>query len=261
MNLKTRLRAGETLTTAWLSINHTFVAEVVVRQGFDVVVIDMQHGLQNLSDVAGMLQAVQPHALGMVRVPWTDEATLMKVLDMGAEGVIVPLVNTSADAQRVVAACQYPPNGIRSYGPTRAAHVFPNYAKKANDNIAIFAMIETAEGLANLESICQTPGLTGIFIGPADLSYALGLEPEVDNPDPKHVATVKHIIKICKENNLVVGIFGSDPEYLRQAVTWGIQLVVVVADAVLLSQSAKQKLLAFHGQGANEAKAREKSSY
>jgi 4-hydroxy-2-oxoheptanedioate aldolase len=259
MNLKTRLLSGDILTTAWLSINHPFVGEVVVRQGFDVAVIDMQHGLQNLSDVAGMLQAVQPHALGMVRVPWADPATLMKVLDMGAEGVIVPLVNTNADAQMIVSACQYPPKGIRSYGPTRAAQVFPDYAKKANDNIAIFAMIETAEGLANLESICKTPGLTGIFIGPADLSFALGLEPNIDNPHPNHVETVKHIVKVCKDNGLVVGIFGDDPTYLKQAVVWGIQLVVVAADSRLLSGSAKQKLLAFHQK--DESETRGKSPY
>jgi 4-hydroxy-2-oxoheptanedioate aldolase len=259
MNLKTRLHSGDILTTAWLSVNHTFVAELVVRQGFDAVVIDMQHGLQNLSDVAGMVQAVQPHVLPVVRVPWNDPATLMKVLDMGAEGVIVPLVNTADDAKAIVAACQYPPRGIRSFGPTRAAHVFPDYATKANDNVAIFAMIETAEGLANLESICQTPGLTGIFIGPADLSYALGLAPQTDNPEPKHVEAVKQIIKVSKENNLVVGIYGDDPSYLRQAVDWGIQLVVVATDTVLLSRSARQKLLAF--QQKDGAEPRGKSSY
>jgi 4-hydroxy-2-oxoheptanedioate aldolase len=245
MNLKQRLHAGDTLTVAWLSINHPFVAEVIIRQDFDVAVIDMQHGLQNLPDIAPMLQAVQPHAVGMVRVPWNDAATLMKALDMGAEGVIVPLVNTTAEAKAVVSACLYPPLGIRSYGPTRAAHVFPDYVQKANDSVVIFAMIETAEGLANLESICQTPGLTGIFIGPADLSYALELEPKADNPDPKHVATVQHIVAMCKQYNLVVGIHGDDPQYLRQAVQWGIQLVVVATDARLLSQGAKQKLAIF----------------
>jgi 4-hydroxy-2-oxoheptanedioate aldolase len=245
MILKQRLRAGETLTATWLGINHPFVAELIVRQGFDVGVIDMQHGLQNLSDIATMLQAVQPHALGMVRVPWTDHATLMKVLDMGAEGVIVPLVNTSEEAKMIVSACLYPPLGIRSFGPTRAAQVFANYTQKANDNVTIFAMIETAEGLANLEDICKTPGLTGIFIGPADLSYALGLEPKADNLEPKHVATVKHIIATCRHHNLVVGIYGDDVSYLRQAVTWGIGLVVVATDSRLLSGGAKGKLESF----------------
>jgi 4-hydroxy-2-oxoheptanedioate aldolase len=245
MNLKKRLLAGDTLSTAWLSINHTFVAELVVRQGFDAAVIDMQHGLQNLPDVLPMVQAVQPHVLPVVRVPSADAATLMKVLDMGAEGVIVPLVNTPADAKAIVAACQYPPQGVRSFGPTRANHVFPDYAKKANDNVTIFAMIETAEGLANLEDICKTPGLSGIFIGPADLSYALGLEPRTDNPDPKHVEAVKRIITVSKEHNLAVGIYGDDPTYLQQAVTWGIQLVITATDTVLLARSAKQKLLAF----------------
>jgi 4-hydroxy-2-oxoheptanedioate aldolase len=245
MTLKQRLQAGETLTTTWLSLNHPFVAELVMRQGFDVGVIDMQHGLQNLSDIVPMLQAIQPHASGMVRVPWTDAATLMKVLDMGAEGVIVPLVNTADEAKAIVSACLYPPLGSRSFGPTRASQVFPNYTQTANDNLAIFAMIETAEGLANLESICLTPGLTGIFIGPADLGYAIGLEPKADNLDPKHVATVKHIIETCKRHNLVVGIYGDDPNYLRQAVQWGIQLIVTATDWRLVSEGAKRKLESF----------------
>jgi 4-hydroxy-2-oxoheptanedioate aldolase len=245
MTLKQRLQAGETLTATWLSINHPFVAELILRQGFDVGVIDMQHGLQNLSDVAVMLQVMQAHAIGMVRVPWTDAATLMKVLDMGAEGVIVPLINTAEEAKVTVSACLYPPLGIRSLGPTRAAHVFPDYVKKANDSVAIFAMIETAEGLANLEGICQTPGLTGIFIGPADLSYALGLEPKADNTDPKHVSTVQHIVQTCKRHKLVVGIYGDDPAYLKRAVQWGIQLVVVATDSRLLSNGARQKLETF----------------
>jgi 4-hydroxy-2-oxoheptanedioate aldolase len=185
----------------------------------------------------------------VVRVPWADPAVLMKVLDMGAEGVIVPLVNTPEDARAIVAACHYPPQGIRSFGPTRAAQVFPDYAKKANDSVAIFAMIETAEGLANLEGICKTPGLTGIFIGPADLSFALSLEPQTDSPEPKHVEAVKHIIKVSKAHDLAVGIYGNDPSYLRQAVSWGIQLVVVATDTVLLSRGAKQKLLAFKQEG------------
>jgi 4-hydroxy-2-oxoheptanedioate aldolase len=260
MNLNQRLRAGDTLAAAWLGINHSFVAEVVVRQGFDVAIIDMQHGLQNTSDIAVMLQVVQPHVAGMVRVPWTDAATIMKVLDMGAEGVIVPLVNTPDEANMIVSACRYPPHGIRSYGPTRAAHVFPDYVKKANDSLAIFAMIETAEGLANLESICKTPGLTGIFIGPADLSYALGLEPQADNPEPKHMDAVKRIVQVCKENQLVVGIYGDDPAYLKQSVAWGIQLVVVATDTTLLSRSAKQKLLLFQNKD-GETVTREKSSY
>lgn len=260
MNLKQRLLAGDTLAAAWLNINHSFVAELVVRQGFDVAIIDMQHGLQNTSDIALMLQAVQPHVAGMVRVPWTDAATIMKVLDMGAEGIIVPLVNTADEANMIVSACRYPPHGIRSYGPTRAAQAFPDYVKKANDNLAIFAMIETAEGLANLESICKTPGLTGIFIGPADLSYALGLEPQTDNPEPKHIEAVKHIIQVCKEHQLVVGIYGDDLAYLKQAVAWGIQLVVVATDTALLSRSAKQKLLSFQSKE-NQPEALGKSSY
>jgi 4-hydroxy-2-oxoheptanedioate aldolase len=133
--------------------------------------------------------------------------------------------------------------------------VIENYVTQANDEVAIFAMIETSEGLKNLESICQTPGLTGIFIGPADLSLALGLAPKADNEDPLHVETVKHIIAICKKHNLVVGIYSDNPTYAQKAADWGIQLIVVASDGRLITSAAAQKIAAFKNKTPTETKA------
>ena len=166
--------------------SHGFTAEVMARQGFDALVVDMQHGTTELSNVLPMLQAIsQTDTVPVVRVPWNDPAIIMKALDLGAYAIIVPLVNTAEDAAKAVAACRYPPVGMRSSGPVRAVHYGgADYLANANDEIVLMAMIETKEGLANLDAICATPGLDAVYIGPSDLSYALGLDPRGDNPDP-----------------------------------------------------------------------------
>jgi 4-hydroxy-2-oxoheptanedioate aldolase len=245
-SLKSRWAAGEVLGCAWLGINHSFVVELFARQDFDCITLDMQHNMNESADLVGLLQAIElSNKPTLIRAASHDSAVLMKALDAGVHGVIVPLINTATEAAKVVSACLYPPLGTRSYGPFRASFVFPNYVDQANDNIEIFAMIETAEGLKNLDSICQTPGLTGIFIGPADLSYALGLAPRADNDDPKHLETVAHIVATCKKHNLVVGIYSDDPAYARRAAAQGIQLIVIASDARLISNAAAQKIAAF----------------
>ncbi len=255
-SLKSRWQAGKVTTCAWLGINHTFVAELFARQDFDCIALDMQHNMNEPKDIVGMLQAIElSQKPTLIRAASQDGAVLMKALDAGIHGVIVPLINTTEEAAKVVSACLYPPHGTRSFGPFRASMVIENYVAQANKEVAIFAMIETAEGLKNLESICQTPGLTGIFIGPADLSFALGLAPKADNEDPKHIETVKHIIATCKKHNLVVGIYSDNPSYAQMAAQWGIQLIVVASDARLITSAAAQKIAAFKNRASAETKA------
>ena len=180
----------------WLSVSHGFTAEVMARQGFDTLCVDMQHGTTDMNDVWPMLQAIsQTDTVPVVRVPWNDPATIMKALDLGAYGIIVPLINTAEDAAKAVAACRYPPVGMRSSGPVRAVHYGgADYVAKANDEIVIMAMIETKEGLANLDAICATPGLDAVYIGPSDLLVrARAWPPRGDNPDPVHIATCDKI--------------------------------------------------------------------
>jgi len=166
--IKQMWRDGKFVTLGWLSVSHGFTAEVMARQGFDALVVDMQHGLTDMNDVWPMLQAIsQTDTVPVVRVPWNDPATIMKVLDLGAYAVIVPLVSTVEEAARAVAACRYPPLGMRSSGPVRAVHYGgSDYLAKANDEIVVMVMIETKEGIANLDAICATPGLDAVYIGP-----------------------------------------------------------------------------------------------
>src|SRR3989475_4107355 len=142
---------GRFVTMGWLSVSHGFTAEVMARQGFDALVVDMQHGLTDMNDVWPMLQAIsQTDTVPVVRVPWNDPATLMKVLDFGAYGVLVPLINTAEDAKKAVAACRYPPVGIRSSGPIRAVHYGGGrpLGPAHPQNVGV-GMIETKEGPRN----------------------------------------------------------------------------------------------------------------
>src|SRR5256884_5608318 len=184
--IKQMWRDGKFVTLGWLSVSHGFTAEVMARQGFDALCVDMQHGTTDMANLWPMLQAVsQTDTVPVVRVPWNDPATIMKALDFGAYGIIVPLINTAADAAKAVAACRYPPVGIRSSGPVRAVHYGgADYVAKANDEIVVMGMVETQEGLANLDAICATPGLDAIYLGPSDLAFALDLTPRARNSEP-----------------------------------------------------------------------------
>ena len=150
---------GNCATLGWLSVSHGMTAEIMARQGFDALCVDLQHGTSEMSDVLPMLQAIsQTDTVPFVRVAWNDPAPIMKALDLGAYGIIVPLVNNAEEAARAVSACRYPPDGMRSFGPVRASQYGgADYPSKANEEIIVMAMIETKEGLANLEAICATP--------------------------------------------------------------------------------------------------------
>ena len=154
-------RQGKQTIGGWLSIGDAFTAETMAHVGFDWLCIDMQHGLLDYQDVKVMLPAISTtQTVPFVRVPWNEPAAIMKALDAGAYGVIVPLINNRAEAEKAVAACRYPPAGIRSFGPVRAAmYGGKHYAEEANSEIACIAMIETKEGLDNLEDIAATQGL------------------------------------------------------------------------------------------------------
>ena len=193
--IKQMWRENKCVSLGWLSVPNGFTAEVMARQGFDALCVDMQHGLTDFSDLWPMLQAIsQTDTVPVVRVPWNEPAIIMRALDAGAYGIIVPLINTAEEAAAAVAACRYPPVGMRSSGPLRAAlYGGANYQAEANGEIVVLGMIETKEGLANLDAICATPGLDAVYIGPADLSYALGLAPRGDNPEPVHLKTCDQI--------------------------------------------------------------------
>ncbi len=242
--IKQMWKEGRPVTLGWLSIANSFIAEVMARQGFDALCIDLQHGANTMGDLIPMLQAVsQTDTTPVVRVPWNDPATIMKALDYGAYAIIVPLVSTAEEAAKAVAACRYPPTGMRSSGPLRAMHYGgADYLAKADDEILVMAMIETKEGLANLDAICATPGLDAVYIGPADLSFALGLAPRGDNPDPLHMATCDMIREAAHRHGKKAAMHCMSAAFAAGAIKRGFDLVMLTSDLNCLLAGARKQL-------------------
>jgi 4-hydroxy-2-oxoheptanedioate aldolase len=242
--IKQMWRDGKFVTLGWLSVSHGFTAEVMARQGFDALVVDMQHGTADMNDVWPMLQAIsQTDTVPIVRVPWNDPPTIMKALDLGAYAIIVPLINTAEDAAKAVAACRYPPVGMRSSGPVRAVHYGgADYLAKANDEIVVMAMIETKEGLDNLDKICATPGLDAVYIGPSDLSFALGLAPRGDNPDPVHIATCDKIRDAAHKHNIKAVMHCASAAFAAGAVKRGFDMVMLTSDLASMIAGVRRQL-------------------
>jgi 4-hydroxy-2-oxoheptanedioate aldolase len=233
---------GRGALNAWCSIGSPFTAETLARQGWDAITIDGQHGLIGYSEMLAMLQAVAAtDAVPLVRVSWNQPGEIMKALDAGALGVICPMVSSRAECEAFVRACRYPPDGYRSYGPTRAAVVHgPDYQPRANAEVLTFAMIETAEGLADVEEIVATPGLDGIYVGPSDLSLALGGTPDQDSQDPIRLAAFDRILAACKATGLRVGVHTTSVAYSQQMLVRGFDLVTVGGDTRYLAAGRRE---------------------
>jgi len=242
--IKQMWRDGKCPTLGWISVSNWFTAEVMARQGFDALCVDLQHGINEMSDVGPLLAAIsQTDTTPFVRVKWNEPAAIMRALDLGAYGIIVPLVNNAEEAAMAVAACRYPPVGMRSSGPVRAAQYGgPDYVAKANDEILVFAMIETKDGLANLDAICATPGLDAVYIGPADLSFALGLEPRGDNPDPLHIATCDNIRETAHKHGIKCVMHCAGAPFAAGAVKRGFDMVMLTSDLSCMIAGARQQL-------------------
>ena len=201
---------NEPVLAGWLSSGDPYCAEAMANAGFDAVIIDMQHGFAVTPDRAvACLQAISTtDATPVVRMSWNEPKDIQFVLDAGAYGVIVPLVDTKEQAQQAVGAAKYPPVGYRSHGPNRARlYAGMDYTRHANDEIFVLAMIETKTGIDNIEEIATVPGLDGFYIGPADLAMSYGIDPLLGpdnwNKDPVHMAACQKVLDVAQAHNLV----------------------------------------------------------
>ncbi len=237
-------QAGGAVVNGWLAIPTAFSAETMAHQGWDSLTIDLQHGVVDYQAAVNMLTAISTtDTVPVVRVPWLDPGILMKVLDAGAYAVICPMVNTSEDAERLVAATHYPPRGTRSFGPVRALlYAGADYHAHANDTIVAFAMIETRQALDNLDDILAVPGLDAIYIGPSDLSLALGCAPTFDEVDRPAAEAIDHILARAKAHGVVAGIHNGSPEYALKRIEKGFQFVTIGSDARFIAAGAQQVL-------------------
>lgn len=252
-NLLRRIWAeGRPVINAWLNMPGGFAAEAVAGQGWDSVTIDTQHGLIGYSEMVAMLQAVAASPVTpLVRVSWNAPGEIMKALDAGAYGIICPMINSRAECEAFIKAARYPPLGQRSFGPIRAGLVAgADYATASNGEILTFAMIETAEALAAADEICTTPGLDGIYIGPSDLAFSLGMAPIQDSQEPATLAAFDRIITACRAAGIRAGVHTSSVAYAQQMIGRGFDLVTVGADMRwLMTGRAEAAQMRAHIQG------------
>ena len=225
----------------WLSIPNSFTAEAMSKMGWDSITIDMQHGQNDYSTCISMLQAMSnSDSVPFVRVPWNEPGIIMKMLDLGVMGIIAPMINSKIDCQKFVSYCNYPPIGQRSFGPMRAQIIYgPNYYKNANNNIVSLAMIETKEAVENIDEILSVENLTGVYIGPGDMSSSYGLEPKFDVKDDPIYSNIKMIVRKAKEKGKIAGIHNGTTDYAKEMIKLGYQFVTVSSDFRSMSTYAQ----------------------
>lgn len=239
----------------WSNLPDIHLAEMLSRAGVDWLCFDLQHGLMDYSDLTRLLPAVTGVPVTpLVRVAANQPEQIGKALDAGAQGVIVPVVNNAEDARRAVAACYYPPAGERSCGPMRDAMLEGlSYLATANDEVACVLMIETQEGLKNLESIAAVEGVSGLFVGPMDLTYGLGLTPG-DFANERFIEAVSTIRAACSAHQLACGIFGYNAEMAAQSLRDGFDFASVGTDISFMRDGVARALAAASGEDAAVAR-------
>ena len=241
--LREAAAAGRKIRGAWIASPSAVVAEAVASTGYDYVSVDMQHGAADFSDAVMMFTAISGQGtVPMARVPSNDAAVIGRILDAGALGIIVPLVDTAEDAAAAVAATRYPPHGVRSYGPVRASTTIGSRAPDDLEQIFVAVMVETATGLANVDEIAATPGLDAVYVGPADLALGLGLAPAYERPEPEHIAAIERIRLACERNGIVAGVHCAGGAMAARRMAQGFQLTTVMNDLAVVRAGAEHEL-------------------
>jgi len=231
-NLFNLWKDNKPCVNSWLSIPNSFTAEAISKIGFDSITIDMQHGQNDYSSSISMLQGISnSNTVPFVRVPWNEPGIIMKMLDLGVMGIIAPMINNKKQCEDFVSYCYYPGVGQRSFGPMRAQVVHGlNYYENANNQIISFAMIETKEAVDNIDSILSVPNLTGIYIGPGDMSSAYGKKPQFDVKEDPVFSNIKMIAKKAKEKGKIAGIHNGTSTYAKEMIGLGYQFVTISSD-------------------------------
>ncbi|MDO8288805.1 MAG: aldolase/citrate lyase family protein [Parvibaculum sp.] len=238
-SLKLRWKAGEVTLGAWCMMPGALSAEALARLGFDWVLIDMQHGGMDYQTAVEMIRAIDlSDAIPIVRVPWNDPGIIGRVLDAGALGVVIPMIQTVDDARRAVDACLYPPAGRRSFGPVRVGLRDGNgYFGTANGRVCVIPMIETSDALASVEEIAAVSGVDAVFVGPFDLSVALGLPPGDNDGKPAFDAAIKKVAEAAKKAGVATAVL-SNARVAPLRIEQGFQMISVTTDISAMSMAA-----------------------
>ncbi|MDW8120126.1 MAG: aldolase/citrate lyase family protein [Chloroflexota bacterium] len=256
--VKALWKQGKPALCFWLSSGDPYIAEVFAHAGADAVVIDMQHGIAITPERAvECLRAISTtDTVPIVRVPWNDPAYIQYVLDAGAYGVIVPLVNTYEEAVKAGGACRYPPLGYRSVGPNRAVlYGGRDYFQHANEEIICLVMIEDIRAIPRLEEMVKAPGIDGFYIGPSDLAVSMGLGPGSDHADPRHQEACRRVLEVARAHGKVAGRHAYTEGEVARYIQQGFLFCPVGSDVRFIETGATAALKALAGLRGVPAKA------
>ncbi|MSP78888.1 MAG: 2,4-dihydroxyhept-2-ene-1,7-dioic acid aldolase [Dehalococcoidia bacterium] len=243
--VKAMWKQGKPVAVGWVASADTYVAEVMANAGFDALVLDMQHGMGIGPDrAATWLQAVSTtQTVPMVRVPWNEPVFIQWVLDAGAYGVIVPLVNTRDEATKAGGASRYPPLGYRSMGPNRARlYAGADYAQYANDEIVCLVMVEDLRTVDRIDELAKAPGIDGFYVGPSDLAISMGLAGGAYRQDERHATACQRVADAAKAHGLVAGVHCGGAEEAVQRFKQGFKFCPIGSDVGMIAAGAAAAL-------------------
>jgi 4-hydroxy-2-oxoheptanedioate aldolase len=240
-SFKRALKAGKPQIGLWSSLSSNYTVEVIAGAGFDWILLDCEHSPNDLESLLTQLQAAAPYpTTPVVRVPWNDMVTIKRVLDVGAQSLLVPYVSTAEEARAAVAFTRYPPAGARGVAGTTRATRFgrvKDYAKRAHEELCLLVQVETEAAVANIESICAVDGIDGVFIGPADLHASMGYPGEIANAKVKPV--IDEAIRRIRKAGKAPGILTPSEADAKHWLGCGALFVAVGADVGILARGAE----------------------
>ena len=242
-SLRSRLLAGETLLGTMVTLPNAAVAEILADVGFDWLFVDGEHGPLTIHDIESILQAVGHRTPCLVRVPAAGEIPIKTVLDLGADGIIVPQVNSAEEVARVVQWAPYAPQGSRGVGLARAhgyGRRFKEYVETANERTVVVVQAEHIRAVENIEAIVKVPGIDAVLLGPYDLSASLGKMGQID--DPVVLEAIDRVTTVCRAAQIPLGYFGVTASAVQPFIDRGYTLITAGVDTLMLGQSAGQML-------------------
>ena len=246
--VRQKTRAGQPTLGAMLGLGSPNAAELMAQAGYDWLVVETEHNGLDSAQVEHMLMAMNgTRTIPVVRLPAADPVAIQKALDVGAMGVLLPMVRTAAEAEAIVRATRYPPEGRRGFGPLRASQYtmdYPDYLASANDNTLVLLILETTDALDNLEEIAAVPGVDGLLFGLFDLCLDMGLNP-MDMPLPEIDAAIEQALAQCRRADMALGIGCGMATELQQRLDQGFTLPLYGTDYMLLGTAARAGVEAF----------------
>jgi len=237
--VKEKLIAGKPSVGTWLSLASSISAEYMAHAGFDWLVVDTEHSPVGFETTVHCFQAIcTTDTIPMARVAWNDPMLMKRLLDAGAMGLVVPMVNSPKEAEMAVKAMKYPPQGFRSLGGGRASLYGTDYFARANDEILVIVQIEHIDAVNRAGEILSVEGVDACFIGPNDLAGSMGLKPDIHCRHPDHAAAVMRVLESAKNIGKPAGIHCATVEAVNMRIEQGFQFIAISSDAGLLRDAA-----------------------